>query len=647
MEHELHSPVRRPGASPGEAWRAGPSAGAALQAARLDLRLGVVAALIVLVTYVGFALGVDFPRAAFGFQSDEATYYMMGHSLAQDFDLTYRQADLERVWSEFPAGPTGVFLKRGRELDLTRGAGGIPVTLQSRPDPDRTRLYYGKSFVYPLAAAPLVRLFGTNGFLVLHAFLLALMTLSAYLFLHARAPAGVAFALGTGYVLASVAPVYFVWITPELFNLGLVTLAYFCWLFKEVARPGSVPRGLRWLLEPGSDLVAVLLLGVVTFSKPSNVLLIGPPLAWMAWRGQWRGVLTAGALFGLVVTAFFAVNIAITGEWNFQGGERVTCYTGFPFQTPAMDLSVCMDRRTDRVLTEVIFNRAVFWRILRANLVYFFVGRYSGLVVYFFPAVFAMVAFLIAWRRREPWQWLVLIVGFAQILLLVVWIPYNYFGGGGVIGNRYFMNTYGVFLFVLPPIGSMGLALVPWLVGAFFTAQLTLNPFYSSFNPANHAKQGPLRVLPVELTLVNDLPINTSLSRVRVPFGEKERFQLYFLDDNAYGREGNSFWVKGRSRAELLVKTARPVRQLTLTLAGVPASDEVVVRGPGFRETVTLGPGESKTVVVPLGEGFPYQGTTVWHVSVASSQGFVPMFRAAGSGDHRYLGVMVTPDIVP
>ena len=55
---------------------------------------------------------VDFPRAAIGIQSDEATYYMMGHSLAEDGDLTYRREDLVRVWREFPSGPTGVFLKQ-------------------------------------------------------------------------------------------------------------------------------------------------------------------------------------------------------------------------------------------------------------------------------------------------------------------------------------------------------------------------------------------------------------------------------------------------------------------------------------------------------------------------------------------------------
>ena len=41
---------------------------------------------------------------------------MMGHSLAEDGDMTYRREDLARVWREFPSGPVGVFLKRGRDV---------------------------------------------------------------------------------------------------------------------------------------------------------------------------------------------------------------------------------------------------------------------------------------------------------------------------------------------------------------------------------------------------------------------------------------------------------------------------------------------------------------------------------------------------
>ena len=83
---------------------------------RSDAGPGLIVAAIVLAIYGGLALSVDFPHASFGFQSDEATYYMMAHSLARDGDLEYRREDLARVWREFPSGPSGVFLKQGRTV---------------------------------------------------------------------------------------------------------------------------------------------------------------------------------------------------------------------------------------------------------------------------------------------------------------------------------------------------------------------------------------------------------------------------------------------------------------------------------------------------------------------------------------------------
>ena len=38
---------------------------------------------------------------------------------------------------------------------------------------------------------------------------------------------------------------YFVWLTPELFNLSFVLLGLFFWAYKEVA-PAAVPTG-TWL----------------------------------------------------------------------------------------------------------------------------------------------------------------------------------------------------------------------------------------------------------------------------------------------------------------------------------------------------------------------------------------------------------------
>jgi hypothetical protein len=108
----------------------------------INIRPGLVAAAVFLCVYGTLALAVDFPRAAFGFKSDEATYYMMAYSLTEDGDLAYTKDDLVRVWREFPSGPSGVFLKKGK-------------TLGGDVDPNPNRLYYAKSFIYPLFAAPL------------------------------------------------------------------------------------------------------------------------------------------------------------------------------------------------------------------------------------------------------------------------------------------------------------------------------------------------------------------------------------------------------------------------------------------------------------------------------------------------------------
>jgi hypothetical protein len=266
---------------------------------------------------------------------------------------------------------------------------------------------------------------------------------------------------------------------------------------------------------------------------------------------------------------------------------------------------------------------------------------------YFFPGLFALAAFLWPGQRRAAWQWMILAVALVEILLILVWIPYNYFGGGGVLGNRYFMNSYGLFLFLLPPLDSIGAALVPWAIGGLFTAKIALNPFYSSFYPAEHAKTGPLRWLPVEMTLINDLPINTRLERVRVWFGaEHARFQIYFLDDNAYGRETDSFWVRGDARADLIVKTADASTKLRLTCRSGASPITVSVHAAGESTSFGLDPGATTVAELQLPRGFPYQSTRAWYVTIRVHGGFVPLF-TTGANDVRYLGVLVKPELVP
>ena len=633
-------------------------------AARRD-PAGWLGALVIALVYGGLAVAIDVPETAGTIWSDEATYLLMGQSLAYDRDLEYRREDLARAMVEWPGfGPNGIFLKRGVDVTGVTVVPRMPYLEFGPPDPAADRLYYGKSFVYPLVAAPFVRALGTSGFLVLNALLLAAAFLAAYVFLAARAPRGVSFLLSTAFVFATVAPVYAVWIQPELFNFTLALLAYFCWLYKYVV-PADGARRRAWLLGPWSDVAAAALVGVVTFSKVTQALLMAPIGLWWLWRGEWRRLAAVCLAWGVVTAALFGANVAVTGEWNYQGGDRHTCSAGrYPFDEPGAGLDVCAERGRDEALGNILFDPEVFWSNLRANLVYFFVGRNSGLVAYFFPAVFGMLALVAAGRRREPWQWLVLFGVAVQILLFVVSLPYTYFGGGGSVGNRYFIGVYGICLFLLPPIRSLWVAAVPLAIGAVFMAPLVLHPFLTSRFPAAHGKRAPFDRLPVELTNVLDLPLMNEPSRVRQPFGENpgfgdHPFQLFFLDDDAYGKESltdASFWLKGERRAELLVRSAYPLRWLRFRLRAGPVDTVVRAELGGKAVAVPVAAGRRADLVIALPPGFPNKHdrpvespgpTYIWTVSLESSAGFVPAEIEPGSTDTRHLGVHVRPMVFP
>jgi hypothetical protein len=657
---------------------------AARRAVVLDFawRLGQVSTAAVGVVLLAWALTVDFARSVPGFFGDAATYYSLGHSLAKDLDFEFRRDDLVRVWQEFPSGPEGIFLKRGRDVQGLQLSGGPPFfEITSGPDPDPNRLYYAKGFIYPLFAAPFVRLFGTNGFLVLHALLMTMCFACAYGFLVARSAPIPSLLFATAFLLLSVAPVYMVWLTPDFFNLAVVFIAYFFWCYKEALADSTTAclgkwRAV-WLQGPRSDVVAAVLLGLATFSKPTHVFLIAPPLLLLAWRRRWTRGLLVAAIFAAVTTGLFAWNVAITGEWNYQGGEdRGTFYSmdpdgagprigGFPFQTPTHSFDTTgIVRETNRVPVEVLATTDALVHVFPRNVGYFFFGRHTGFVPYFFPGAVAIALFLLGTRQRPLWQWLTLAAGLGSALVLILYMPYSYSGGGGPIGNRYFLGVYPVFLFVTPALARVTAPLLAIAGSAIFTAQLVTNPFTVSFRPAEHVKSGPYRWLPAEMTLLSDLPMNVTPHKVRQPLGGVPPVTAYFLDDNAYAREGDAFWVRGRSRAEFLlrapvVEEATATGPLTRSLRIVRLDVHLETGDEPNRVTVDAGTGaqvidiparDRRTVSVTMPHGVPYHldpqfpMNYVYAMSITSESGFIPMFWSGGR-DARYLGVFVR--IVP
>ena len=144
---------------------------------------------------------------------------------------------------------------------------------------------------------------------------------------------------------------------------------------------------------------------------------------------------------------------------------------------------------------------------------------------YFFPGLFAMLALLAAPRRRPLWQWLVLGSALAQGLIFVIWHSVH-------LERR--RRRQPLFLRRLrrdavpaaaDRVDRRG-AWSPWAIGGLFVAPMVLNPFVASFQPDENAKRGPLRLLPVELTLLNDLPVWTEADRARVVVRRQQRPEI-------------------------------------------------------------------------------------------------------------------------
>src|SRR5262249_9630270 len=359
------------------------------------------------------ALAIDLPRLSGGqFWRDGATSHGMAWSRGEDLALRYEARAVFRVRREFPAGPQGLFLKRtdgGLHRDPAAGFPGLRWGGEN-PKP----IYFAKAFAYPLAAAPFVRVFGTRGLLLTNALALGVALWFGYTEVRRRASPLAALAATLALFALTVPPVYALWLTPEMFNLGLVAAGLAAW------------RSHRPLLS-------AVLLGIATYSKPYNLFLAIPlglapfvPLLSRAAReagARWWPALgesvRRGAVLACTTALLFAPHNAATGELNSQGGERKTFYGTFPFEVEAStgkavtfgNSGIWMttdplgalvegqdeDKASGRTgpLRDPVEIRLSFLR----NLGYFWVGRFGGVLAYFLPALAAVVLFVAAGPR--------------------------------------------------------------------------------------------------------------------------------------------------------------------------------------------------------------------------------------------------------
>jgi hypothetical protein len=591
----------------------------------------------------GATAAVDLPRGSNGeFWGDGATYYAMAWSLARDLDLRFDAGDLARVRAEYPNGPQGLFLKRASGGLAIDASAGFPWVRRVRPD--EGRLYYAKAFAHPLVAAPLVALLGTRGLTLANGLLLSAALWLAFGILRRRGIGPwAALAVAAAFLLLTVTPVYLVWPGPEILGLALITAALAAW-------------------AAGRPLLAALLFGIAGYVKPPNVLMAAPlglePL--LAREGErlfGPGLgrrlgesLRRGAVLAIAAAALYGLNAVATGELNYQGGERKTFYGRFPFDAVGSTFDdsgawmttnqvgpLVSGRDDDSVTAQSgpARNPAEIRESFAWNLGYFWWGRFGGALAYFAPAVAALALFLLG-GRRDRGGWLAL-VSIVLSWLAYIWIiPDNWYGGGGTVGNRYFLSILPAFLFLVPPRGARWLAAAALGGAAAFLAPLLLSPVQSSLHPGAHATRPVFERLPAELTMLNDLSVFTEPWRKKRPFGfvgnpqrhaDPEAYFLYFMDDGTFGKEewgGHAgFWLRGGASAEVVLRAfdLAPVDHVVLRVAGGPLGDTVTARLGWRSGRATVGPGQVAEIPLAAGRGLRYYDTYLHVLRFASRRG--------------------------
>jgi len=582
---------------------------------------------------LGFSLSLNLPVIHDHFLfADQAVYFALTQSIACDGDLEYTKKDLIRYYHDFAAGPQGIFLKKAKT----------------------GRIFYAKSWAYPLFAAPFVRVFGANGFFVFHSFLLLLILLMgwAYLALANSPVRSLSYVLS--FIFASVAGVYFLWISPDFFNFCLVFTILFLWSYKlsraEQAAGDSVGRSAppSFLCSPRTDFLAAFLAGIAVFSKPPNIILMGPLVLYALLQRKIGKALLLCLIFLLTLILLFGTNYLLTSEWNYQGGERKSFIGTFPLEKD----SATFDSLGDVMTSENYFRRFLLPpKFILYNIYYYFFGRFTGIAWYFFPALLALGLFFTGRRRLR--DWIVLAALAAGILIYITLMPDNYGGGGGTLANRYFLNIYPLFFFLPGMVKGRRQVVLIWLMAAVFISSILVSPFRSSAQPATHAKRFPFKALPVEMTQVNNFPTNTNPDAFRVHiWPEKappQREFIHFLDDNFYKKlEPTGIWTRGNKTCELILKTYYPLKEIGVRLLNNPrANNRVSVKVERKTGKIVLQPRQRGTLRFPVGNGFQVESRYHYRIKIGAEKGAIPYYEDPASLERRYLGVFFELELVP
>ncbi len=260
-----------------------------------------------------------------------------------------------------------------------------------------------------------------------------------------------------------------------------------------------------------------------------------------------------------VVLASTVVNEVARGTWSSYGGDRRSYYgyTGFPGVDAAADdwQRQLAEHGTHTWIKPQTLQMGFDARQSAWNAVYYLVGRHVGVLPYFLPLLIAVLAF-----RRGEGRWALPLAALVAGALLFWVRPFNFYGGGGAIANRYFLPAYPALWFLAArPLRGARAVLLP--IAAAVLAAPFLWPLWTAPRAFPIAEDGGYRW--TSAAARRWLPYETTLSHLK-PAGQEDLhlngLWVKLLTPGLHAVDGGAaLGVRSGGPAELLVGSAQPL----------------------------------------------------------------------------------------
>jgi hypothetical protein len=123
---------------------------------------------------------------------------------------------------------------------------------------------------------------------------------------------------------------------------------------------------------------------------------------------------------------------------------------------------------------------------------------------------------------------------------------------------------------------------------------------------------------------------------------EGQNYELYFQDNNNYGKELEGFWTRGKRQTRVIIRSAKPMADIQLAVHSLVEGTTTVQVGPAKKKiprSRIRGLGGKVSFSNPI--GFPMGKDIFYTITISDNSGFYPFRLDKNSRDNRYLGVFV------